>query len=485
MKRAEDIEGSTLGRTVGIRFSIPVFQALRKHLMGNGHDEQFAFGLFGTAKTADGCILIVNDLLLPDRKDLSQQSGGGVAPTKEFQGLVYLMARERRMGILDIHTHPFQSVPTFSGIDEAESARNAQYIERKLPSGATHAMIVFGRDIMAHDAAVFDRSLRAYRTIDCIEVLGRGIELRPTGRPLNANAEQDPRYSRQAMIPGWNQDAIARQRIAVVGAGGNGAQVIQTLLSVGAGTEGWIAAIDPDVLESSNLPRIPYALPDHVGSPKVTIAAQYAGLRNPRVRFYPYPCSATEEAAARRLKQATVLIGAVDGDGVRKFCNELAVRYQTPYIDLGCDIQVANGRVEAGGQIRVVLPGMNACLMCCQGFDPAVAALELLDDAQATARAAQGYVRGVRHRATPSVANLNGATAQLGISAFLSLVHGEKLGKWDYAHYDQLTAKTLVANTSRLASCPVCGPHGILGAGDPQQELEQTEPVWFKTGTTR
>ena len=71
-----------------------------------------------------------------------------------------------------------------------------------------------------------------------------------------------PAHLRAARFPGWNQAAISRQRIVVVGAGGKGAQLIQTLVSIGAGTQGWIASVDPDVVEESNLPRIPYAVPD-------------------------------------------------------------------------------------------------------------------------------------------------------------------------------------------------------------------------------
>lgn len=485
MTRATNIEGSILGRHVGIRFGREVFDALTQHLLRDSRDEQFAFGLFSMAKTADGTMLVVQDIVLPDAKDLSEQSGGGVAPTKNFQATVYMLAQQQSLGILDVHTHPFGQVPRFSGIDEAESAKNAKYICEKFPDSTTHAMIVFGQAAKAHDATIYDRSLNAFRNVDFLEVLGRRIKIRPTGESCTPGDENDPRYSRQVMIPGWDQVNIARQRIAVIGAGGNGAQIIQTLVSVGAGTEGWIAAIDPDIVEESNLPRIPYAFAADVGSPKVTVAAHYACQKNPRVRFYPYPCSVTEKAAKDRVKAATVIFGAVDGDGIRKICNEWAVRYLIPYIDLGCDIQVEAGKVEAGGQVRVVLPGSNACLVCCGGFDPAAAAVELMDDARAAVHAAHGYVRGTRDRATPSVANLNATTAQLGMAAFLALVHGKRFGNWDYAHYDQLTAQTILANTKQREDCPLCGPKGLLAAGDEHDEEEPLEPEWSAVGAKK
>jgi hypothetical protein len=92
-----------------------------------------------------------------------------------------------------------------------------------------------------------------------------------------------------------------------------------------------------------------------------------------------------DEVCVQRIKSATVLFCAPDNDGVRKVCNELSVRYQIPLIELGCDIRDANGKLLAGGQVRVVLPGQNACLVCCGGFDPSQAALDLLDPQQAAA----------------------------------------------------------------------------------------------------
>jgi len=466
MKRQKDTTFSTLGRDVRIRIARPTFGRLASHLRQDSTREQFAFGLCSHAETADGTVLIVRSLFFPDPKDLAQHSAGGVAPTREFQTVVYSIAAERSLSILDIHTHPHQSVPRFSAIDEGQSAKNARYICDRFPAPITHAMLVLDAKANAHDSVIYDRSLQAFRTIDFLEILGRDTELRPRGRERTANDGADPQYCRQTMLPGWDQATIGRQKIAIVGAGGNGAQILQSLICIGAGTAGWITVIDPDSIEASNLPRIPYAYPEHVGSPKVAVAAQYAGRKNPDVKLYPYPCSVTTDAATERIKGATLLIGAGDGEGVRKVCNDLAVRYQVPYIDLGCDISADNGKITAGGQARVIVPGSNACLVCCGGYDPAVAAVELMDDSRKVEHAAQGYVQGHRADATPSVANLNATTAQLGMAAFLALVHGEEFGRWDYAHYDQLTAETLVARTTRRDDCPLCGVHGLLAEGD-------------------
>jgi molybdopterin/thiamine biosynthesis adenylyltransferase len=483
MKRQDNTKYSTLGREVRIRMARPLFDRLASHLCQEPSQEQFAFGLCSHAKAADGTILIARYLFLPGRNELAEQSGGGVAPTRDFQVMVYSLAEQLSLTILDIHTHPHQSVPRFSKFDENQSAENAQYICSRFLQPITHAKIVFDPHVLTHDAVVFDRSLRAFRSVSHLEILGRDTEIRIRGEAQRADASRDPRYCRQTMVPGWDQTTIRRQKIAIVGVGGNGAQILQTLIGIGAGTEGWIAVIDPDTIEASNLPRIPYAYPEHIGSPKVTVAARYTGRKNPDAILYPYPCSVTADAATERIAGATLIIGAGDGEGVRKVCNELAVRYQIPYIDLGCDISVDEGKVAAGGQVRVVVPGSNACLVCCGGYDPGEAAVQLMDDYRKVDHAAHGYVRGHQADATPSVANLNATTAQLGMAAFLALIHGEKFGDWDYAHYDQLSAKTLVAHTTRRQACPLCGIHGLLAQGDvPRAERPVARPTMIRMG---
>lgn len=476
MNRLKNITGSVLGRSVRIRITRPVFNLLAEHL-SQDHQEQFAYGLYSQARTPDGTILIVQDLMIPDKEDLSQQGAAGVIPHKNFQSLVYFLAQQRNCGVLDIHTHPFQPVPHFSGIDEVESLANAKDLCRLLDSAAPHLMLVFGKGINYHDAVVYDRSLNGYRSVDSIDILGRGTDIRLIGSDKPGLVPENSPYSRQNLIPGWNQIAIARQRIAIIGAGGNGAQILQTLVSIGTGVEGWVTVIDPDTIETSNLPRIPYAGIHDVGQPKVTVAAQYAHLKNPQVKFFPYPCSVTEKAAQDRIKGATLIIGAGDRDSARKVCNELAVQYCIPYIDLGCDIHTEEDTFEAAGQIRIILPGQNACMVCQGGFDASVAALELMDDVSALQHAAAGYGQG--QQAAPSIANLNASTAQMGVTAFLSLVLGSAFGTWDYLHYAMTTGQTMTASTQQHEKCPLCCREGLLAKGDTQLPEVPKETVWI------
>ncbi|TWU21312.1 HesA/MoeB/ThiF family protein [Bythopirellula polymerisocia] len=440
-------------------------EELFAHMRQDERKEQMAFGLGYHQQTAQGTIFQVNDIILPDESDLAHQSAGGVTPTREFLSYVYFQAFQTKQDIIEFHTHPGACVPHFSGIDETYAYPNAEYMSEHLPDPITLVLVVGNNRFDAFDAVAWDRDLKSFHDLQRIEVLGRPSEVHLVGVRRKDAPSIAAFYDRQVRIPGWNQQGLAQLRIGIVGMGGNGAHLFQTLLQMGAAEQGFFALVDADEVEASNIPRIPYATPEDVGMPKVTLAAQWAGRRSSAIAIYPYPCMLSESAAQDRLKNATVLFGCVDNDGGRMMLNDLAIRYGIPLIDLGCDVIVEDEEAIVGGQVRVVLPGENACLVCCHGYDPAQAAIDLMDAREHAQRAVHGYVRNSSVEAAPSIANLNCLTAQAAIAQLLAIVNGKQFGNWDYFHFDQSTLSTITASTKHNEECPCCGREGNLGKG--------------------
>jgi molybdopterin/thiamine biosynthesis adenylyltransferase len=468
MRRTLDTIHSSFGREVTIRMGQGTAAALGQHMRQDDGNEQMAFGLGRRARTAGGTVFLVGELILPDREDLSEQSCGGICPAHRFQSYVYLLAQHTGASIVEFHTHPGVGVPHFSGIDDANAHPNAEYIRRKLPDSVTLVLVVGNSRFDAFDSVAYDKQCGQFRQVDRLEVMGRPSTVHLIGEP-SEQWTADGRFDRQQRIPGWNQLGLERQRIGIIGAGGNGAWLLQTLVGIGAGRQGFIAIADHDVVDETNIPRLPYAYGEHVEIPKVSLAAQYAGSKSPRTPVFAFPCKFSGKPVLDRMKMATVLFYCGDNDGGRKETNEFSIRYGIPLIEMGCDIQ-AGESVQAGGQIRVVLPGDDACLVCCGGYDPSQAVIDQLDDAGRSRQAAAGYVVGAEATATPSVANLNALTAQHAISAFLALVNGGDFSRWDYLHFDQFTGRTIPARSSRREECPLCGPEGCLMAGDPLEQ---------------
>lgn len=461
-----------------LRFLGSMFDVLRAHLTSDPDREQFAFLLARPIETADGRLLLVQDVFLPERSDLAEQGALRVAPTRDFQAAVYVVAAQNGLAILDVHTHVADGVPAFSRTDWDEARRNARYIARRFAPPMTLGLVVFNRDVTAHAATIYDRKSATFQPIDDVQTVSTRLECRHHAAPA-ALSRVDDRYERQQRMPGWKQALLARLRIGIVGVGGHGAPLLQSLVSIGAGAAGWFAIVDPDVVEASNLPRIPYATPGDVGKLKVDVASEFAHKKNPATNVHAHPCSVADPAARPHLCGADVLFGCGDNDGVRLVANDIAVRCGIPLIDLGADIRITQGGVEAGGQVRVVLPGSTACLACCDAFDAGQAALDLLPEEGRTVYARRGYVIGADEPTLPSVGILNATIVQYALTSLLAVIQSGPLVRNDYLGLDWLTGRTLPACVPRRDDCPACGDRGFLGAGMPPEMTGPTgEPVW-------
>ena len=145
--------------------------------------------------------------------------------------------------------------------------------------------------------------------------------------------------------------------------------------------------------------------------------------------------------------------------------NEMAVKYLIPLIDLGAGILTEKGYIEAGGQVRIVLPD-SYCLACIDGINYAKAGEELLNKQDRQMRRAAGYVQG-HNIPSPSVISLNGTIASLAVTEFLNLITGIREVN-TYITYD-MQSNNIVTQTLQAekdGECPVCGRNGIKAMGD-------------------
>lgn len=464
------------GRRI-LRFPGPLFAVLRDHLGADPDREQFAFVLARPHALANGVLLLGQEVCLPDADDLEVQSSTRVTPRAGFQARIYDFAVQGGLVLIDAHTHVTTAAPTLSDTDRRAAAANAEYITTQLPAPCTLGLIVFNRNLSAHDALFYDRGGRAFQPLTELQVVGPGLACYPTGVP--PALPEDARQARQRLVPGWRQAALARPTVGIAGAGGHGAQLLQTLVSLGAGATGGIVCVDPDVVEVSNLPRLPYATAKDVGRLKVAVAADYVRRTQPGTPFVACTCAVAAPAARQQLAGCDVLFGCGDNDGVRLVLNDLAVRHGIPLIDLGADIRSSADKVEAGGQVRVVVPGATACLACSGAIDVAQAALDVLDPDARALYAQRGYVLDGDGGPTPSVALLNSLVAQFAATAFLALAGSGPLARWDYAHIDWRTGQSTIAHTTRRLDCPVCGAGGCLFQGSAEVlPLAGAEPAW-------
>lgn len=261
--------------------------------------------------------------------------------------------------------------------------------------------------------------------------------------------------------------------MGVVGCGGTGSVVSELLVRSGVRH---LTLVDPDRVEASNLNRLlgAYRWDATWHLPKVSVLRRQARWINPRVRIATLRSSVCTQRAMRLLKEMDVIFGCTDSQGSRLVLNRLATQYYIPYLDCGSGLmrKANEGRIlEAGGQIRVVLPG-GYCLECVGGIDREQARDELMTEAQRAQRRAHGYGLGPEEPA-PQVMFLNMAVAAHAVGEFLKLVTG--LGPChSYVQYDWLGATMTPFKAGKRNSCVVCGEDAPAGLGDkePLREVQ-------------
>src|SRR6185437_15173196 len=108
--------------------------------------------------------------------------------------------------------------------------------------------------------------------------------------------------------------------------------------------------------------------------PKVGVLAGYARRVGPAIQVQAIQGGLERPDAWRAAAACDAVLVCVDNDGARLVANRLAAQYVLPMIDVATGIRTdAAGRVvEAGGQVRTVLPG-GFCLCCIDGLDLAAA----------------------------------------------------------------------------------------------------------------
>lgn len=453
-----------------IRFSTANFNIMTKVFEKSGKDESFVYGLFSRAENSDCEIYICKQLILPDKDELENQSCVSIEPSKKYQITSYGLAHDQGLSIIDIHTHPFSGNARFSSIDDSYGIENAEYIAKKFPEECTMGMIVLGSGFDNFEARIWDREKKHFEPVERIEILGTPTIILTNNKKSKVK-NKDP-YARHRIIPGWNQGLLENLKVFVGGLGGNGSVVFDSLLALGIGGKGgWIKACDPDTLEASNLPRIPYAYPEEVGMSKADLAQLHADNKTPELNVCCYDKGVEDEEMQDLIKEANIIIGAIDSDGPRQLLNSLASRYSIPYIDIGTEIIPEGSVYEAIGQVQAFIPCQTGCLICSGAIDPATVAMDMMSEESNASYEKAGYIRGTDETPTPSVLHLNGVVSHLAISQLMRLIFDDGFRGKEFLHYNRQTATIMPASVSFNDDCPVCGIRSYLGAGDETEDI--------------
>lgn len=466
-----------------LHLSTALSNELLRHLFPGDQDEHGAVLGVSMVETDRGVRLLVRRLYLAeDGVDYVSGTRGYRMLTASFVRDRIMDCQREELGYLAVHCHGGHDTVGFSGDDLASHERGYPALLSILgdkPVGA----LVFARNAVAGDIWLPDGQRIE---LDHARLLGSPIQVlrdAPAVTPAS-----DSTFDRQSRLFGDRGQAIlSNQKVGVIGAGGAGSLIVEYLARLGIGH---LVVVDPERIETSNLPRIvgsrridawPWLTHEarparmrrfgrRISTPKVRIAARVARQANPKIRFAAVQSDVAREAVAQELVDCDYLFLAADSAQARLVINAITHQYLIPGVQVGVKVLVDDdsGKVlDIHSVVRILNPG-EMCLWC---NPPIVSPARLQDEALTSEqRRAQRYVDD-EHVPAPSVITLNALTVSQAVNEYMLTTVGLIRPAWERrwtrihpaaASVHDRTVRELPRKDSR---CPECSSAGRLGAG--------------------
>jgi hypothetical protein len=457
---------------------------LHGHLFPGDGDEHAAVLLCGIASGTRTRLLVRDVVLARDGTDYVPGTRGYRHLTGEFVTAAARRARDERLAYLAVHNHGGVTTVGFSGADMASHERGYPTLLQvtRQPAGA----LVLAERAVAGDlwfpAGGRSELARAVVSGSCRDVL--------TSRPQPGDPAAAARYHRQSLLFGAAGQAIlANAKVAVIGVGGVGMQLVQLLARLGVGH---LVVIDPERVDPTNLPRLPEATRvdameylDRDGMPllvrraarrlaarKIRVARHIARRASAAIRFEGIAGDVADDRVARRVTDADFIFLAADTMLARTVVNQIAYQYLIPALQVGSKpvIRRDTGQVLDVYAVVRTLGTAPGCLSCNGLINPARLSEESLADPRQVIN--QRYVDDPEVRA-PSVITLNAMGAGWAANDFMQYMtglarptSGFRLLRTSPVPQDgpHVTIQQPTANTE----CYICGPapRSVRGTGD-------------------
>lgn len=240
---------------------------------------------------------------------------------------------------------------------------------------------------------------------------------------------ESERFNRQIAIFGARgQEKIHSTKVVLVGFGGLGTFVLPQLCLLGVKH---LTVVEHETFSSTNRNRYMGFLHDDfdaekgIGIDKVLVAERIAKGIDPEIDIKLIKNKLESREAFEAIMAADIVVGCLDNDGARSILNELCIAYGVTYIDLATEI-LADGTF--GGRIAIVKDG-NGCLHCMDDGLDQTEVRRYLSNVEQLENEAKVY--GVDKDSLaigsgPSVVDLNGIVASLGVQEFKLIVTDPK-----------------------------------------------------------
>lgn len=284
------------------------------------------------------------------------------------------------------------------------------------------------------------------------------------------------RYHRHDLIEWFSQEAIAATKVAIIGAGAVGNEVIKNLALLGVGE---IHIFDIDRIEDHNLTRSVLFRDSDVGEPKADVAARRATELDANVRAFAVHGDFWDYLRISDLASFDVVFCCVDNFEARIRSNMLCYLAQTDFVNIGIDSRSA--MVELYPFSRTQTAG---CLEC---------NLPETVYQRVAERYSCGHLRKLSfiEKKIPTTIVTSSSAASLAVSLGLRLgaVDGDFVARRVYL--DTISGSLTRTTLGRIEGCACCGRFagrsvllssrsdvgGPLVGPDPETTVLTSEPI--------
>ncbi len=163
------------------------------------------------------------------------------------------------------------------------------------------------------------------------------------------------RFARHRLIEGFSQDLVSSLRLAVVGAGAIGNELIKNFLLLGVGA---IDVYDFDTVELSNLTRSVFLRENDVGHNKAQALVTRAQELHPGTALRAISGDIQRTLSLSQFSSYDLVVAAVDNIEARLRINEMALIMQRDWMNLAIDAR------SAVVEIFPFHSGDRACYAC-------------------------------------------------------------------------------------------------------------------------
>ena len=178
------------------------------------------------------------------------------------------------------------------------------------------------------------------------------------GFSYQGGTSMNERYSRQVLFSGIGtegQARISQKHVLIIGAGALGSGSAEILTRAGVGK---VTIVDRDYVEASNLQRQQLYTEEDVAEklPKAAAAEKRLRAINSDVEIRAIIGDATPEMLEELVVDVDLMMDATDNFETRMLMNDVAQKYQIPWIYGAC--------VGSFGMSFSIIPGKTPCLNC-------------------------------------------------------------------------------------------------------------------------